>query len=95
MDEATGLAQFLPRPGLETGIDVPDHGSVAFRDEDRHILVAELRVQEPAVARLRVHARRHEPLRIEGVVRAQQQRAEMAERRHIGVGGAADHKRLR
>ena len=39
MDEAARVAQFLPRDGLEAGVDVADHLALPLGDEDHHVIV--------------------------------------------------------
>jgi hypothetical protein len=61
-----------------------------LRNEHHHLLVIELRTEEPGVAALGIVARRKEPLAVELIVHTKQQAAQAAESRGVGATGAAD-----
>ena len=76
--------------GSRPGVDVADREPVQLGDENRNLVVMDLRAEKPRVARLRVDARVHEPERIEGDVHAHQLCAEAAQRGKVGFDGAAN-----
>jgi hypothetical protein len=50
MDEPSTVAQFLPGPRLDAGIDVPEDGPGALGNEDRHVFFRELQAEEVSVS---------------------------------------------
>jgi general stress protein 26 len=86
--EAGGLAEFLPRLRLEARVDITDCDAVKFGDEDRDVVVVDLRAEKRGVARCRVNAGIHEPERIEREVHAHQLRAHAAQGRQVTIGSA-------
>jgi len=95
VNETGRFSEFLPRLRLQLGVNVSDYGIRSFGDEDRHIVFLQLRPEKPRVARLRIAARRHESLWIEGVVRSEQRGAELPKDGHVGARRAADGERVR
>src|SRR4029450_1097630 len=86
--------QFFPRLRLHSCVYVPDGISGTLRHKHGDIVFLQLSTEKPPIAGFRITTRRHEPLRIEGVVRPKKRGAQLAERRQVRRVCAADDERF-
>ena len=89
MNETGLVAKFLPRQGLDAGIDVTGDFAVNLGHHHHGIVGAQLRAQELAVSGLRTLVWREEAMLIELEMCAHQRCAELAEGGEVaGFSGA-------